>query len=45
MNAIRKPVAVVAILLGLASLRGVAQQQTPLISTSPTLPLLESYLE
>ena len=45
MHAIRKPVAVVAILLGLASLRGAAQQQTPLISTSPTLPLLESYLE
>jgi CubicO group peptidase (beta-lactamase class C family) len=45
MHAIRKPVAVVAILLGLASLRGAAQQQAPLISTSPTLPLLESYLE
>jgi CubicO group peptidase (beta-lactamase class C family) len=45
MNAIRKLGAVVAILLGLASLRGVAQQQAPLISTSPTLPLLESYLE
>ena len=45
MHAIRKPVAVLAILLGLASLRGAAQQQAPLISTSPTLPLLESYLE
>jgi CubicO group peptidase (beta-lactamase class C family) len=46
MHAIRKPVAVVAILLGLASLRGIAQQsQSPLISTAPTLPLLESYLE
>jgi CubicO group peptidase (beta-lactamase class C family) len=45
MDAIRKPVAVVAILLGLASLHGAAQQQTPLISTSPTLPVLESYLE
>lgn len=45
MHAIRKAVAVVAILLGLASLRGAAQQQSPLVSTSPTLPLLESYLE
>ena len=45
MYAIRKPVAIVALLLGLASLRGAAQQQSPLISTSPTLPLLESYLE
>lgn len=45
MHAIRKPVAVVAILVGLAALRGAAQQQSPLVSTSPTLPLLESYLE
>src|SRR5262249_42085464 len=45
MDAIRKPVAVVAILLGLASLRSAAQQQSPLISTAPTLPVLESYLE
>jgi len=45
MHAIRKPVAVVAILLGMVSLRGAAQQQSPLISTAPTLPLLESYLE
>src|SRR5215471_411259 len=45
MHALRKPVAVVAILLGLAALRGAAQQQSPLISTSPTLPVLESYLE
>jgi CubicO group peptidase (beta-lactamase class C family) len=45
MHAIRKPVAVVAILVGLASLRGAAQQQLPQISTSPALPLLENYLE
>src|SRR5215471_9180041 len=45
MHAIRKSVALVAILVGLASLRGAAQHQSPLISTSPTLPLLESYLE
>jgi CubicO group peptidase (beta-lactamase class C family) len=44
MHAIWKPVAVVAILLGLASLHGAAQQ-SPQISTTPTLPLLESYLE
>jgi CubicO group peptidase (beta-lactamase class C family) len=45
MDAIRKPVAVVAFLLGLMSLSGAAQQQTPLLSTTPTLPLLGSYLE
>ena len=46
MHAFRKPVAVLAILLGMAVVRGAAQQrQTPLISTSPTLPILESYLE
>jgi CubicO group peptidase (beta-lactamase class C family) len=45
MNAFRKPVAIVAILIGLASLHGKAQQQSPLVSTSPALPVLESYLE
>jgi len=46
MKAIRTPVAIVATLLAVVSLRGIAQQrQSPLISTSPTVPLLESYLE
>ena len=45
MKALRKPVAVVAILIGLASLQSKAQQQSPLVSTTPTLPVLESYLE
>jgi len=44
MNALRTPVAVAAILIGLAQLQSQAQQQ-PLVSTTPTLPVLESYLE
>lgn len=46
MPRIRKPVAVVAILIGLVAVRLLGQQvQTPMLSTSPALPLLESYLE
>jgi CubicO group peptidase (beta-lactamase class C family) len=46
MTRIRKPVAVVAMLIGLVAARLLGQQsQTPMISTAPVLPLLESYLE
>jgi CubicO group peptidase (beta-lactamase class C family) len=46
MTRIRKPVAVVAMLIGLVAARLLGQQaQTPMISTAPVLPLFESYLE
>ncbi len=46
MERIRKLVAIVAILIGLVAVRvGGQQSQTPLISTAPAIPLLESYLE
>ena len=45
MDAIRKGLAASAILIGLATAHGFAQQQSPKLTTSPTLPLLENYLE